>query len=189
MNRDQSTRDQIIESADKLFYERGFEHTSFAQIAEDVHISRGNFYHHFKSKDEILESVIELRIKRTQLMLEDWELAGSSAYERIQQFVQMLIMNRSKLKLYGCPVGTLCAELAKLNHVSKDHANKLMSMFRHWLGKQFAAAGRKKDSDELAMHLLALSQGVATLANTFQDEKFIKSEVQRIEEWLKSQIS
>jgi TetR/AcrR family transcriptional repressor of nem operon len=189
MNFDKSTREQIIESADQLFYHRGFEHTSFADIADEVKISRGNFYHHFKTKDEILDAVIELRLKRTQGMLEKWELDGQNPIERIGKFIHMLIMNRAKLKLYGCPVGTLCTELAKMDHESKVHANKLMTLFRTWLSRQFLAAGRKKEADELAMHLLARSQGIATLANTFHDEKFIKNEVRQLEEWLKSEIA
>ena len=44
-----STRDQIVEAADLLFYHQGFEHTSFSDIAGTVKISRGNFYYHFKS--------------------------------------------------------------------------------------------------------------------------------------------
>jgi len=46
--------------ADRLFYEQGFEHTSFANIADAVNISHGNVYHHFKSKDDILDAVIIL---------------------------------------------------------------------------------------------------------------------------------
>ncbi|MEW8341923.1 MAG: TetR family transcriptional regulator, partial [Candidatus Thiodiazotropha taylori] len=42
-----ATRQQIVEAADDLFYRQGFEHTSFADIAKVVSISRGNFYHHF----------------------------------------------------------------------------------------------------------------------------------------------
>ena len=33
-----------IRAADELFYKQGFEHTSFADVAEAVGISRGNFY-------------------------------------------------------------------------------------------------------------------------------------------------
>jgi TetR/AcrR family transcriptional regulator, transcriptional repressor for nem operon len=182
---DKPTPEHIIEAADRLFYHRGFEHTSFSDIADDVKISRGNFYHHFKSKDEILESVIELRLNRTQRMLDKWEADSQSPRECVRKFINMLIMNQAKLTLYGCPVGTLCSELAKINHESKAHANKVMALFRNWLKKQFMAAGRKKDADELAMHLLGRSQGVAALANTFQDEKFIKNEVRQMEEWLK----
>jgi len=36
------------------------------------------------------------------------------------------------------------------------------------------------------MHLLARSQGVATLANAFHDEAFIRKEVEKMEEWLKT---
>jgi hypothetical protein len=38
----------------------------------------------------------------------------------------------------------------------------------------------------LAMHLLARSQGVATLANVFHDEAFIRQEVKQMCDWLKS---
>ena len=57
----QSTRESIVEAADRLFYQRGYDHTSFADIADDVEISRGNFYHHFKTKDDILAAVISRR--------------------------------------------------------------------------------------------------------------------------------
>lgn len=186
MTQERTTREHIIEVADRLFYQRGFEHTSFADIAADVKISRGNFYHHFKSKDEILDSVIEFRLKKTQEMLDQWEKTGKDPAERIRNFINILIMNQAKIKLYGCPVGTLCTELSKLNHEAKVDANKIMNLFRAWLSKQFVALGRKKDADELAMHLLARSQGVATLANAFHDEKFVKKEVRQMEEWLSS---
>ena len=45
----QTTRDQIVQAADQLFYRQGYEHTSFSDIADSVKISRGNFYYHFKS--------------------------------------------------------------------------------------------------------------------------------------------
>ena len=186
MGREKTTRENIVETADRLFYQRGFEHTSFADIADDVEISRGNFYHHFKSKDEILDAVIDLRLARTQEMLDQWEAKGKSPAERIRSFINILIMNQSKIKLFGCPVGTLCTELAKLDHASKTEANKLMTLFRTWLRKQFTELGRKNDADELAMYLLSQSQGVATLSNTFRDEKFVKREVSRMEEWLTS---
>ena len=66
---DRTTRDHIVEAADRLFYRRGYEHTSFSDIADVVQISRGNFYYHFKSKDEILDAVITARLANTREML------------------------------------------------------------------------------------------------------------------------
>jgi TetR/AcrR family transcriptional repressor of nem operon len=182
-----TTRGRIIAAADRLFYERGFEHTSFSDIAEAVQISRGNFYHHFKTKDDILTAVIGARLTRTAAMLDDWEIAGSGPGERIGSFVDMWMGNRADIVRHGCPVGTLCSELAKLGHPSREEANQLLTLFRTWLRRQFELAGRERDADALAMHLLARSQGVATLANAFGDEQFIEQEVQQMHQWLRSQ--
>ena len=183
---DQTTRDQIIEAADRLFYRQGYEHTSFADIAEVVQISRGNFYYHFKSKDEILDAVIEARLANTQKMLDRWEREGQTPADRIRSFIRLLIANRADIKRYGCPVGTLSSEMVKLNHASQAEANKLFTLFRTWLRRQFALLGRKTDADMLAMHLLARSQGVATLASALHDEAFINREVDAMCDWLKA---
>lgn len=181
-----TTRDHIVEAADQLFYRQGFEHTSFADIADAVQISRGNFYYHFKSKDEILDAVICLRLANTQMMLEKWEIEGEQPAERIRSFINILITNQAKIMSFGCPVGTLTTELAKLNHASQQDANKLFSLFRVWLRQQFRLLGCEADADDLAMHLLARSQGIATLANAFHDEKFISQEVNQLHDWLNS---
>lgn len=185
---DQTTRDHIVAAADRLFYRQGYEHTSFSDIADVVQISRGNFYYHFKTKDEILDAVINARLANTRAMLEQWEIDGKTPADRIRSFIHILIANRTDIKRYGCPVGTLCSELAKLGHASQGEANKLFTLFRTWLRRQFTLLGRAADADALAMHLLARSQGVATLASAFQDEKFIRQEVQQMDEWLSSLV-
>lgn len=182
------TRNHIVAMADRMFYQRGYEHTSLADIAGFVQISKGNFYYHFKSKDEILAAVIQLRLENTRNMLLQWEVAGERPEDRIKSFIYMLIANQTDIKMYGCPVGTLCTELSKLNHVSKSEANELFALFRTWLRGQFSLLGLQADADELAMHLLARSQGVATLVQAFQDERFIKHEVELMCDWLNSMV-
>lgn len=185
---DRTTRDDIVKAADGLFYRHGYEHTSFADIADAVGISRGNFYHHFKTKDEILGAVIAERLANTREMLAQWESSSEHPLDRLRAFIHILIANRTEIMRHGCPVGTLCAELAKLEHVSQAAANELFTLFRSWLGRQFTLLGRETDADALAMHLLALSQGVATLANAFHDTAFVEREVERMAAWLAAQV-
>ncbi|OUR77792.1 TetR family transcriptional regulator [Alphaproteobacteria bacterium 46_93_T64] len=186
--KNKTTRDHIVEAADQLFYRQGFEHTSFSDIAETVHISRGNFYYHFKTKDEILDAVITLRIANKKAMLDQWKLDGRQPLDRIRSFIHILIANRTDIKRYGCPLGTLSTELSKLNHASQADATKLFTLFRTWLRQQFILLGLEKDADTFAMHLLARSQGVATLASAFDDEEFINQEVDQMYHWLNSSI-
>ena len=180
------TRDSIIQAADTLFYKQGFEHTSFSNIADAVNISRGNFYHHFKTKDEMLTAVIAERLERTRAMLAQWEAEGESAQDRIKLFITILIRNRSKIMRHGCPVGTLCMELAKLKHPGQGDANAVMDIFRVWLRKQFQEMGCGKDADALALHLLARSQGVAVLAQSLRDKDFVRQEVGLMTAWVQS---
>ena len=179
-----SKRNQIIEAADQLFYQYGFDNTSFSDIAEIVKISRGNFYYHFKTKDEILDAVIIYRLKNTQMMLDQWLADGETPEERIRSFINILIMNQAKIKNFGCPVGSLTTELNKLNHSAQEDASQLFTLFRSWLKSQFQQLGCKKKADEFALYLLSHSQGVATLASAFNDEKLIKREVNHMYKWL-----
>lgn len=179
-----STRERIVENADTLFYERGYEATSFAEIAAAVGISRGNFYHHFKTKDDILDAVITRRIARTDAMLDGWQAEAADPRARISCFINLLIANRAKIMAFGCPVGSLASELAKLDHVAQGRAAEILGLFRDWLAGQFRALGAGARAEALAMHLLSWSQGVAVMAAAFRDESFIRNEVAAIQHWL-----
>jgi AcrR family transcriptional regulator len=183
-----STRDRIVETADDLFYRHGFAATSFADIADEVGISRGNFYHHFRSKDEMLSAVIERRLASTREMLSTWEREADTPEGRIRCFIHILIANWTGIRSFGCPVGTLCNELAKLDHPSRAEARAVFSLFRGWLRRHFVELGLERDADAFAMHVLAWSQGVATLGNAFRDERFVRREVERICAWLAQEI-
>lgn len=50
-------REQIIETAEKLFYARGYEQTAVQDILDALSLSKGGFYHHFESKLQVLEAV------------------------------------------------------------------------------------------------------------------------------------
>ncbi|MEO9901592.1 TetR/AcrR family transcriptional regulator [Nisaea sp.] len=185
----QKTRDFIVQTADDLFYRQGFEATSFADIAAAVGISRGNFYYHFKAKDDLLEAVIARRMANTSEMLQDWEVAGEDPEERIRNFIQILIRNRDKIEQFGCPVGSLSTELAKLNHGAQDEAARIFTLFRVWLRRQFERLGREADADALAMHLLVRSQGVATLSAAYRDPAFVEREVASMCAWLAAETA
>jgi len=182
------TRTEIVARADDLFYRQGYERTSFADIAAAVKISRGNFYYHFKTKDEILDAVIDLRAERTRAMLDSWAEGANSPRARLVAFIRMLIANRAKIMRFGCPVGTLCGELSKLDHAAQKGANKIMAQFADWLTERFVDAGKRGRAPELARHLLARAQGVSALANALHDEKFIRREVAAMEKWLDGEL-
>jgi len=184
-----STRDDIVHAADGQFYAQGFDKTSFSDIAKTVNISRGNFYYHFKTKDDILEAVIRRRVEAAKLMLAEWETDGATPAARLRSFINILIVNRDQIRRHGCPIGSLFAELARLGHQSEDQARALFGLFRVWLRRQFELAGLAAEADALAMHLLAMSQGVSALMVAFPDDAFLRREVDQMTAWLEAHLS
>ncbi len=52
------TRERILAVANELFIEQGYEGTSLREIADRLDITKAALYYHFRSKDEILETLL-----------------------------------------------------------------------------------------------------------------------------------
>lgn len=182
-NKGDAIKQRIIEKADELFYQLGYEKTSFSDIATAVNISRGNFYYHYKTKDEILDAVIQTRLNSIQLMLHEWEQSESDSRKLIHRFIELMTHNRSNISQYGCPVGTLCLELSKIQHAMRNNATQIFSLLREWLVMQFEKLGKPDKADQLAMHILTRTQGLSTMMTTFDDDFYI-AEIQALKEWV-----
>src|SRR6185369_15672740 len=57
--RSERSRQQILDSALKLFSHRGYGATSVRDIAEDAGLSKGNVYHHFPDKETIFRALLD----------------------------------------------------------------------------------------------------------------------------------
>lgn len=52
-------RNEIIETAGKLFEEKGYEQTQVQDIVNEIGVAKGLFYYYFKSKDEVIEELAD----------------------------------------------------------------------------------------------------------------------------------
>jgi AcrR family transcriptional regulator len=52
-------KNEILDAADELFGQKGFDGTSTNDILQKVGIARGTLYHHFKSKENLIDALIE----------------------------------------------------------------------------------------------------------------------------------
>lgn len=59
-----SSRETLAEAACELFLERGYDHTSIADIAQRAGVSRSSFFNYFTSKSDVLWSGLDGRIER-----------------------------------------------------------------------------------------------------------------------------
>ena len=57
MKKGEARRGEILACAEKLFYQKGYEETSIQDILDELHLSKGGFYHHFESKQQLLTAI------------------------------------------------------------------------------------------------------------------------------------
>jgi len=178
------TRDEIIEAAKALFYRRGYARTSFSDIVSHTGIQRGNIYHYFKTKGDILNAVIEQNADEYRATLQAWDEALPDPRDRLRRFVQMVASNREELTHYGCPIGTLNTELGKETYKRKENARQLFDLFRDWLTIQFSTLEDPQRARSRALHLLGRTEGISLMGHVYNDPDFITAEIENLEQWI-----
>jgi TetR/AcrR family transcriptional repressor of nem operon len=181
----EGNRQRIVDAADALFYRRGYNQTSFQDISDATGIPRGNFYYYFKTKDEILNAVVNTRIMSLTTMLNRCEAESDDPRERLLAFSDMLDDLSDDIIQSGCPIGSLSSELAKDDAELHEVARQAFTLLRDWIEQQFSALGISH-ADDLAMDLLARLQGVTVMACAFKDAAFIQRSHGEIKDWIRS---
>ncbi|MEK3726526.1 TetR/AcrR family transcriptional regulator [Lysinibacillus sp. FSL W8-0953] len=91
MKKAEERRNEILDAADELFTQKGFDGTSTSNILEKVGIARGTLYYHFKSKEDIMDALIErytsMMLAKARAIAEDKSIAVN---ERILRVVMAL---------------------------------------------------------------------------------------------------
>lgn len=182
----EKTRSEIVTCAKRLFYERGYDRTAFSDIVESTGLVRGNIYHYFKTKDDILRAVIEQRTEEIRGLLAWWNSSYPQPRERLLAFVAMIAGNSGDLTEYGCPIGTLNMELGKGQRELQSAARQLFDLFREWLSANLRAMGCGDHADAQAMHLLGRAQGIAVITQIYRNAELLKRETGLLADWIDS---
>lgn len=88
----EQTQERIVEASVKLFIEKGYDQTTIQDILDALNLSKGGLYHHFKSKEEILEAVKKKREQYAVDMLHDLiqNIEAKNAKEKLEKIFRQL---------------------------------------------------------------------------------------------------
>jgi len=173
MNAD--TRNRIVMTAMELFWEKGFQSTSVADILSRSEVHSGSLYHFFPGKQDVLAAVLEAYRDG----IDTWLLqpAWSGVDDPIDRIFALLNGYRTHLVTtdctYGCPIGSLALEL----HEPDPNIRELLALnFRQWVDAietcLIAAGDRLPASVErrsLAEFTLTVMEGAIMQARTYRD--------------------
>ena len=100
-----TARDQLIEAASQLLWERGYVGTSPAAILERSGVGHGSLYHHFAGKADLAVAAMEHNAERLMTAAEAQFSGSGTAVERISRW---LLREREVLR--GCPIGRMAQD-------------------------------------------------------------------------------
>lgn len=108
-----TTRDRIILAAVELFYMQGYEATSMAQILKKSEANSGSFYFFFKSKEHLLDAVLDWYLANLEPIIVRPAYAASA--DPIERIFALLDGYRQKIIItdftFTCPIGRLALEI------------------------------------------------------------------------------
>ncbi|BAF71888.1 TetR/AcrR family transcriptional regulator [Sulfurovum sp. NBC37-1] len=163
-----STRQKIINSAYKLFYEKGFNGTSIDDILRDSGLNKGSLYHLFKSKKEVLLAVIHEKIAYN---LEQKYKDVATVEHPLTYLEEKLLTTESFDFKHGCALNNLVQEMSP---VDADVAKALLEAYDN-LEHYYFLALKSMDMDEekkqtLSKMMVATVEGAIMAAKASQDK-------------------
>jgi AcrR family transcriptional regulator len=175
-------RERLVESARALFHEQGVHRTTLAEVAERADVPLGNVYYYFKTKDELVGAVLGGYKQEAAALVESFG-RGRTPQARLKALIRNWDNMKDAVAEHGCPMGSLCSELDKLDGGLDREAAAVLRTIIDWAEEQFRQLGRR-DARDLAMSLFAGVQGGALLANAFRDPAILTRQVRHLERWI-----
>lgn len=92
--------ENIIAVSAKLFVEKGYDKTSMQDIVDALGMSKGGIFHHFKSKEDIFNAVMERQFDQIIETINQWfeEMNGLTAKEKLRGLIKRNLMDDKIIK-------------------------------------------------------------------------------------------
>jgi TetR/AcrR family transcriptional regulator, transcriptional repressor for nem operon len=181
-----SAREKIVQAAMELFWLKGYNSTSIADLLSRTQLNSGSLYHVFPSKQDVLIGVLEAyRDGINEMLLEP---AWGAVDDPIEKIFALLNGYRTMMVesdcTYGCPIGSLALELHEPDPKVRD---LLATNFQNWtdaiegcLDSAGKRVPRGTDKQALAQFVLTAMEGGVMQARTHRDVAYFDRAVTQL---------
>lgn len=119
--------ENIITISAKLFAEKGYDKTSMQDIADAVGMSKGGIFHHFSSKEDIFNAVMERQFEQITETVKKWlnEMHGLTAKEKLRGLIKRNLMDEKIIKESGNMISSATESPQIILAFTQDNVKKL----------------------------------------------------------------
>jgi TetR/AcrR family transcriptional regulator, transcriptional repressor for nem operon len=185
------TRTRLVLSAMQLFWAKGYNSTSIADVLQTANVNSGSLYYFFPGKTDLLAAVLDMYHDGIRQML--LEPAWSGVNDPIEKIFALLARYRQSLAdtdcFYGCPIGSLALELHEPDPPVRERLAKNFSAWIDAIAECLEQAKARLPADldrrELAQFVLTTMEGGVMQARTFRDIAYFDAAVRQLRQYFK----
>ncbi|WP_299182582.1 TetR/AcrR family transcriptional regulator [uncultured Chryseobacterium sp.] len=194
MKKSEATRLTILQKAFDLIYVKGYQTTSVDEIIATTQVTKGAFYYHFKTKDEmglaIINELLKPTFKKTFI-----DPLGNDDHplDNIYELMYSILMENEILKVeYGCPASNFTQEMAPwnidftkaLNELSRQWENAMIEAIEK--GKQTGIISKDADAKGIAVWVMSGYWGVRNLGKLENNKSVYLTYLKQLKAYLNS---
>jgi TetR/AcrR family transcriptional regulator, transcriptional repressor for nem operon len=186
------TKRRLLDATMQLMLRQGFSATTVDQICAAADLTKGGFFHYFKSKDEIGEAVLDHFFERQQQQFAGAKFnALADPLEKLHGLLDFIIESvRGTSKMPGCLMGNFAQELAHTHPRIRSQcddkftrfAQSIQTMLREAKSKYCPKAGF--DPEGVSLMFVSLLQGSLLLAKARQDKALLAENLEHFRDYV-----
>ncbi|HEX6961741.1 MAG TPA: TetR/AcrR family transcriptional regulator [Lacipirellula sp.] len=170
-----STRERLIDAAQRRFYRDGFRNVGIDQVLADVGISKTAFYKHFESKDDLMLAVLEKMNVWLQELLREVtsQRADRNPAEQLRQLFDVVDQIIAAEEYHGCIFVNVAMEFP-LPHEPAHQAAAAHKQAIEAIVRELAAQAGANDPLALAKELCLIMEGAYVTRQVTSDPQTIQ---------------
>lgn len=194
MKKSEATRLTILQKAFELIYVKGFQTTSIDEIIATTQVTKGAFYYHFKTKDEMGLAII------TDLMKPNFRKTfintlhnNPDPLKSIYDIMHHLLMENDFLKVeYGCPTSNFVQQMAPWHHAFTQALHDLSKEWELALaesierGKNAGLIKKEVSAKEVSVFVISGYWGVRNLGKLENSKEVYLAYLKGLKSYFKS---
>jgi len=187
------TRELIISKAFSLFYENGFKTTSIDKIMQETTLTKGAFYHHFKSKKELGLAVIRSKVQQRVVdgMILPLKEPGNAFSILENVFLNRLKGFRFYDKQHGCPMNNLINEMGDYESAYQLALKNIIEQWKSAL-IQLIERGQHENTiqatipaEAVAIYLISAFEGIRGIRKLYDNDAVLEAYLSGLSLYLK----
>lgn len=155
------TRKKILKAAVRLFARQGYHKTTISDIAQAIGLTTGAVFHHFSSKDALLDAVVEWLARGIRVYSDLAERAEPGSLAMVKEIIIIMCNHFRRNPEATICLATLATEFAGSNHPMEERLKEVYEVFVDAFSRVLENHPHVRDRRAAAIAFVGSVQGIA----------------------------